>query len=24
VNKKLAGRSLRGRTYDEYPHELAA
>ena len=24
VNKKLAGRRLRGRTYDEYPHELAA
>lgn len=23
-NKKLTGRTLRGRTYDEYPHELAA
>lgn len=23
-NKKAAGRKLRGRTYDEYPHELAA
>ncbi|WP_130753887.1 DUF5131 family protein [Sphingobium xenophagum] len=23
-NKKAAGRELRGRTYDEYPHELAA
>jgi protein gp37 len=23
-NKKATGRKLRGRTYDEYPHELAA
>lgn len=23
-NKKAAGRELRGRTYDEYPHEIAA